>query len=421
MTVTFQNGSFFHPLYGWFDKEPDFNVGKNRSGLIHEPIGEDMAISLDDLPVQFAESLKELIARFNESAQKHKALQEAGLIVPQTEPDLSSYMDKRVIGTGGYYFEYDGNTVTATVNANLSSRDPDKVNAMYQTHKQNIMDLKKVGYNDEAIKMLLAALDGKYRKAMSWANQWQSEFSKMRFMSAEHRQQYLDQLAQLDAWAEGIEQERLVNSTMFMDAWNNIEHKTNWTHPEEFWDPADTHIRNLDKIRDFSWDDSMSDIEKEARSLSVVFRVRGDQMIDYAKRYEEISGQIDAKLSNGEITDSDYERYRADLNTAFVKTYNLNIMGQAAAAGLSDEKAKELAMAFSEEYIRIREQTDPNDRNADKLANAALKSLAAQGWAGFSLYTSENRAKADINDPWYAMMDEDALYWGKLPQPYDKW
>jgi hypothetical protein len=144
-------------------------------------------------------------------------------------------------------------------------------------------------------------------------------------------------------------------------------------------------------------------------------------MIDYARRYEEMSDELVSKLRSGEISESDYERYRADLNTAFVKTYNLNIMGQATAAGLSDEKARELAIAFSEAYIKIREQTAPGERNADKLANAALKAIAAQGWPEFSLYTSANRATVDHDDPWYKMMDEGALYWFKLPQPYYKW
>gem|GEM_PF-3728853 len=28
MTVSFQNGQFFHPFYGWFDKEPDLQYSQ---------------------------------------------------------------------------------------------------------------------------------------------------------------------------------------------------------------------------------------------------------------------------------------------------------------------------------------------------------------------------------------------------------
>ena len=185
------------------------------------------------------------------------------------------------------------------------------------------------------------------------------------------------------------------------------------------WDPADTHIRDINRfIPDYSKNTTMSDIEKEARSLSIVFRVRGDQTIDYARRYEELMGQLDSKLSSGEISAEHYDRYRADLDTAFIKTHNLNIKGQAMAAGLSENKATELAEAFSTEYIKIREQTDPSERNADRTATAVLQKLATQGWPSFSLYTSENRAAAAADDPWYAMMSEDALYWRSNPQQY---
>ena len=420
MTVTFQSGQFFHPIYGWFDKEPDFKVSNNRSGMISEPIGEDIAISLDDLPVQFAESLKELIARLNDRSQRYAELLEAGLIDPpkNTDPpantDLSYYMDTRTVGAGYYIFEYKGNSVTAKVNETFSIYDTDKLNKQYETHMQNIMDLKKVGYNDEAIKMLLAALDEEYRKAQNTIYKYWSQFSNMKFASEELAIKFFNGLLEMNAWAEANEPSKVAFSA------EDIERIRNSAKDPNSWLPDDYHIRDLDKIRDFSWDDSMSDIEKEARSLSIVFRVRGDQMVDYARRYEEISGQLDDKLSNGEISDSDYDRYVSDLNTAFIKTYNLNITGQAMAAGLSEEKAVELARSFSEEYIKIRAQTDPGERDADKMANAALQNIAAQGWPAFSLYSSDNRATVAADDPWYAMMSEDVLYWWKV-QPYPNW
>ena len=482
----FQQGQFFHPIYGWFDKEPDFQR-KNNRGMITEPIGEDLAINLDDLPVQFADSLMNLIERFKERARHYEEMMEAGLInpptVPPPEPDLSCYMDKSRIGTSDYYFEYNGNTVTAKVNVGLSAYDPVDMYSRYEKHRQNIMDMQKLGYNDEAIKMLIAALDEQLRKshssllhtqlwglsygqqsqsmakAIALANEYLSvrgsggsvagdlniaasnlqkrgELSssfrvdyKMKFVDKELEKRFYESLAQMNAWAEERERERIRKDSAFKELWNQMQ--KNGDVSLSPWDGSETHIRDLSyselhemtgisKIRDFSWDDSMSDREKEARSLSIVFRVRGDQMIDYARRYEELSGELDDKLSNGEISEPDYGRYVADLNTAFVKTYNLNIMGQAMAAGLSEEKATELAMAFSEEYIKIREQTDPNERNADKIASAALQKITTQGWPAFSLYSSEDRAMAD-DDPWYAMLSEDTLYWAKMPKPYANW
>ena len=78
-------------------------------------------------------------------------------------------------------------------------------------------------------------------------------------------------------------------------------------------------------------------------------------------------------------------------------------------------------MAFSEEYIKIRNETNPNEIDANKIANNALQKFELQGWPSFSLYSSENRAMVSSDDPWYAMMSEDALYWQNVPQPYEHW
>jgi len=487
MTITFSPGQFFHPIYGWFDKEPELNTGKNRSGMILEPIGEEHALKPGDPLYDLMNSsaiFDRFAMQFKNNPEQRAPSFDPDLAYIYEPKDLSYYLDGQNKGTGAYNFIYKDNTMTAKIddNAFAGLNTAEDVIKRYEQHRQSILDLKKSGYNNEAINMLLKALDEEFVNARFFSLETQladagktygeireatkqffqeylrlrggggttsglitiagnnlknkgvlpqkvdpsyssSSTNGMRFLSKAHEQDYLAFLARTDAigkaYTDELERQENAKNNLLKNAVAQMKANGSWE--AKYWDASETHIRNIDRIVDFSNNATMSDVEKEARSLSVVFRVRGDQMIDYARRYEEMSGELDIKLKNGDITQEHYDRYRADLNTAFIKTYNLDIMGQATAAGLSDEKAKELAIAFSEEYIKIHEQTAPGERNADKIANAALKKLAAQGWPEFSLYTSENRAKVDKNDPWYAMMDEDALYWHKLPQPYENW
>jgi len=487
MTVTFSPGQFFHPIYGWFDKEPDFKTGNNRSGLIMEPIGEEHMLKPGDPLYELLNSsaiFDRFAVQFKNNPEQLAPSYDPDLAYIYEPRDLSYYLDGQNKGTGQYNFIYTGNTVTAKIADNpfAGLNTAEELITRYEQHRQNILDLKKSGYNDEAVNMLLKALDDEFVNARFFGLETQladagktygeireatkqffqeylrlrgsgdsiqglitiagnnlknkgilppkadpsyssSSTNGMRFLSKAHEQDYLAFIARTDAigkaYTDELERQENAKNNLLKDALAQMKANGSWE--AKYWAPTETHIRNIDKIVDFSNNATMSDVEKEARSLSIVFRVKGDQMIDYARRYEEMSGELDTKLQNGEITQEHYDRYRTDLNTAFIKTYNLNIMGQATAAGLSDEKAKELAIAFSEEYIKIHEKTDPSERDPDKIANAALKKIAAQGWPEFSLYTSENRAKVDINDPWYAMMDEDALYWQKTPQPYPQW
>ena len=463
MTVTFQNGQFFHPYYGWFDKEPDLPDYSYRSGLVNEKIGEEHRITLDHPlydTINNSSGMKALIERMEVNAEQRAANVDPAYVYEQR--DLSYYLDGQTKFAGSYSFVYKDNTVTATVDFM-----PDRTNntadtiASYEKERQNILDLKKLGFHDDAVNMLLKALDeafvnvhdaglslqlGEYSKSPSQVQTTMKAFFLEYLRVRMGAEQMLIQTAmtlaannlinkgQMDYRVNvNIKDPRTLHTPQYLldqldAAW--AVSPANIPKPEPLkldpnkqssvtWDPSETHIRDLNRwIPDYSKNEAMSDIEREARTSSIIFRVRGDQMIDYARRYEEISGELDRRLSSGEISASDYDVYRADLNTAFIKTHNLNIKGQAMAAGLSENKATELAIAFSEEYIKIREQTALNERSADKIANAALQKLASQGWPQFSLYTSENRAAVSANDPWYAMMSEDALYWRNAPQQY---
>ena len=483
MTITFSPGQFFHPYYGWFDKEPDLTNSLYRSGLVNEKIGPEHLITPDHPQYEVFQALTQAIIQHapdSKMAQRLAEYDPATAVFEQTpeqpsdavyeQRDLSYYLDGTTKFAGSYKFEYKDNTVAAEIYFNPLGTDPLDVVAHYEEHRANIIGLRKQGFHDDTINMLLKALEDAFVNARSGGLELQisnydtkTSFDQVREITKALFQEYLrvrvsvdymqsalniagsslinkgilnakanvitsdsrkigqpqwmiDAIDQLDATAAAMGQTRAALSSQFP----KLVLDPNMPPPS--WDPSDTHIRDINRvIPDYSKNTAMSDIEKEARSLSIVFRVRGDQMIDYARRYEEIIGQLDSKLSKGEISADDYDLYRADLDTVFIKTHNLNIKGQAMAAGLSEEKSTELAIAFSEEYIKLRNQAASGDISADKIANTALQKLSSQGWPSFSLYSSENRATVSGNDPWYAMMAEDALYWQKKPQPFEFW
>jgi len=511
MNITFSQGQFFHPYYGWFDKEPDLPNYAHKSGLVTEKIGPEHFITPDHPLYEITQKINESIIRdMPNSKMAQSLLAERNNPSPpptfqespsyEYEPkDLSYYLDGQTKFAGSYQFVYEGNTMTAKVDFQPRGTDPIDVVSHYEEHRANIQSLKKQGFHDDTINMLMQALDNAFVNTQSGGfegrllhfdrslspNQLKAvtkafyeEYLRVRdgagpmknAMTAAgntlkrqglfdaqfdvttpdvRSQKELAMQAELDALAAASPewQKNMANLASFKNITTVSNPKTvppsswdpsqsAWWNPsathlsntdsgantvQATWDPADTHIRSLNRYVDYSKNTTMSDLEKEARSLSIVFRVRGDQMIDYVRRYEEIMGQLDSKLSSGEISAEHYDRYRADLDTAFIKTHNLNIKGQAMAAGLSENKATALAEAFSTEYIKIREQTAPGERDADKMSGQALQKLAKDGWPAFSLYSSENRAAVSSSDPWYAMMAEDALYWRDKPQPYEHW
>ena len=476
MTTTFASGQFFHPYYGWFDKEPDLPNYNIRSGLVNEKIGPEHLITPDHPKYETFLALRQAIIEQTPDSRMAQILAQndpAAAVYEEPpayvyEPaDLSYYLDGKTKFAGSYSFEYKGNTVTAVVNFNPDGYNPVDIVRHYEEHRASILDLKKQGFHDDAVNMLLKALDDAFINARSGGLEIQitnfdnynatTSYDKLRDITKALFQEYLRvrggadsiqialtiagnslvnrgllnakvNVSASDSRKVGQSQETIASIDRLDAAWAaspaNIPKPAPLVLPPSDsakWDEvySSTHIRDLDRyIPDYSKNPNMSDTEIEARSSSIIFRVRGNQMIDYARRYEEISTELDKRLSNGEISASDRDRYNTDLNSAFTKTYNLNIIGQAMAAGLSENKATELAIAFSEEYIKIREQTAPNERNADKIAHTALQKLAAQGWPSFSLYTSENRATVAADDPWYAMMAENTLYWRSNPETY---
>ncbi len=455
----------------------------HRSGLVNEKIGAEHFISPDHQLYNVAQKVTQTIidqSPNSKMAQKLAEYDPATAVFEESpayvyeQRDLSYYLDGTTKLAGSYAFVYEGNTMSVKFDfGRPAGNDPIDAVALYEEHRANIQSLKKQGFHEDTINMLMDAvneafvnmqcsgLEGQlmtfnrgmsrdqakqvaksffeeYVRARNGAGSMESAMitagnvlksrglmdARVDVTTSDSRkvgssQREIDAIDELDAYvaASPEHQKRMAEMAAFkpLDV-NAIKDTTTW-------DPSETHMQNIDYLNrlDYSKNTTMSDIEKEARSLSIVFRVRGDQMIDYAKRYEEIMGQLDSKLSSGEISSEHYDRYRTDLDTAFIKTHNLNIKGQAEAAGLSEKKATELAEAFSKEYIKLRGQANPDEIDAAKIASAAIKNLAAQGWPEFSLYSSENRATVSGSDPWYAMMSEDALYWQSKPQPYAYW
>ncbi len=494
-TITFSQGQFFHPRYGWFDKEPDLPNYAHRSGLVTEKIGPEHLITPDHHLYDATQKIKQtIIEQLPDSqmalrwaaengdtaaAERIAAIYDSAANTESPayvyEPrDLSYFLDGTTKFAGQYKFIYEGNTMTAQIDyGRPAGNDPIDAVSHYEEHRANIQNLKKQGFHDDTVKMLMDVLDEQFigtlcrglegqlqhfrpgmssdqakavtklffeeylrvrnrvssmKNAMLAAgNALKSQGlmdSRVDVITSDSRkvgqsQKEIDAINELDAYvaASPEHQKRMAE----MAAFTPLKLDPNASEPS--WDPSETHIRNIDYLNglDYSKNTTMSDTEKEARSLSIVFRVRGDQMIDYARRYEELMGQLDSKLGGGEISAEHYDRYRADLDTAFIKTHNLNIKGQATAAGLSEKKATELAEEFSKAYIELRSQTDPGEIEADKIATAALREITTQGWPEFSLYSAENRAAVSDDDPWYAMMSEDALYWKSKPQPYEYW
>jgi hypothetical protein len=489
MTITFSPGQYFHPVYGWMNEAPQFNNKTNRNTIV-ETLGDDDRLKPGDALYDLLNGNSkwdEFVKQMESSSAQKTADPDPAYIYEKK--DLSYFMDGYFKSAGAYSFEYKGNTVTANVNFNDSSIKSYDPFERYEQHRASILGLSTQGYNNEAIGMLLNALNKEFLNSQrmniinalgTYSGYIGSQADeKMRAINSEYLRIRSDGCNSEETLKQAVQNLKdngvlnrnfklyddesdpyVVNGQRYHtlelaqkvrdrnkvaeakwaainaeEAARNAPLRVGVTKadndysidPSEIFDPfnmsnpATSHIRDIDSMKDYSSNTSISDIEKEARSLSVVFRVRGDTMVDYAKRYEELSNEIDSKFRNGQISQAHYDRYRADLNTAFIKTFNLNIIGQAQAAGLSEAKAKELAAAFSEEYIKLHDQTTPEERNADKMANEVLKKLASQGWPEFSLYSIENRATVADDDPWYKMLSEDALYYMNKPQPYENW
>lgn len=116
---------------------------------------------------------------------------------------------------------------------------------------------------------------------------------------------------------------------------------------------------------------------------SVDFKVSGDSasIADYAARYEKIAADIDSR----EFTDEQAGILHTDLDKEFLRVGNEALIAQATQAGLSAETAQKLSADFSQEYLRLRRETDSAD--SASLAAKALQKLAADGWPTFSLTT----------------------------------
>ena len=165
MTVTFSQGQFFHPYYGWFDKEPDLPNYAHRSGLVTEKIGPEHMITPDHPLYEISQKINQSIIRdMPNSKMAQRLLEEQNN--PTTAPavyeespaavyeprDLSYYLDGQTKFAGSYQFIYEGNTMAAKVDFMSYGTDPINVVAHYEEHRANIQSLKKQGFHDDTIK-----------------------------------------------------------------------------------------------------------------------------------------------------------------------------------------------------------------------------------------------------------------------------
>ena len=464
MTITFNGNQYFHPVYGWIDKDRPDLVRQNAP--IALPAGNLRALTQDNVNEVLGQDIDlEALVKMMAEVTAENALNS----ITKGEMMPNDYYEKNISvhpykGVQGYQFNYSGNALTVRIEDSLVRNSPIDIFRDYEQHRQNIEDLKRHGYNDEAISMLLNELDSKLLKASSagLATQlWGKGFSDRAISSIFQQlaREYLslrnsgvnyERTAEMAVnnlekrgvlpkgidvyWGKHGEIGRLqesINKKMAaieapykaaLDSFQPIA--SAWVSQSQGFkfDIAQTHILSLQASQLNDWNSAnISDEEKEARNNSIIFRVRGTALADYGKRYEEISSELDKRLRDGEISAADYSIYSADLDKAFINTQNLNIVGQAMSAGLSEEKADELARGFSIEYINIRNQLSSNDIDSEKIANMALLKISSNGWPAFSLYSTENRATAKADDPWYAIMAENALYYANqiTPQWYN--
>ena len=152
MTVTFSPGQFFHPYYGWFDKEPDLPNYTYRSGLINEKIGPEHLVTPDHPLFNEIQLLNQAIIQQAPDSKLAKRLADYD---PYTavfeespsaiyEPgDLSYYLDGTTKLAGSYRFVYINNTVTAEIDFRPSGYNPIDIVAHYEEHRAKILSLKQ--------------------------------------------------------------------------------------------------------------------------------------------------------------------------------------------------------------------------------------------------------------------------------------
>ena len=464
LTITFNGNQYFHPIYGWIDKDrPDLDRLNAPNAL---PAGNLKALTQDNVADILGHDIDlEALVQMMAAAAAESSLNS----ITKGEMMPVDYYEKNIsvhpyMGVQGYQFNYSGNALTVRIEENLVRSSPIDIFRDYEKHRQNIQDLKRHGYNDEAIAMLEKELDNQLLEAVS--SGFYSQLSskgltdgKIADAFRQLVQEYLslrnsggnyERTAEMAVsnlikrgvlpenfdlyWGKHGEIGRLQESIDRKMAEREAPYKalqqaaqqqfaaiasSIQSQPQGFkFDIAQTHILSFRAQELNDWNSlDISDEEKEARNNSIIFRVRGTQLADYGKRYEEISSELDKRLSDGEISAEDHAIYRADLDKAFINTQNLNVAGQAMAAGLSEEKAAELARSFSIEYINIRNQMADDEIDSEKIANMALQKIASNGWPEFSLYSTENRASARADDPWYAIMAENALYYANQVTP----
>ena len=159
MTVTFQSGMYFDPMYGWRSEKPI--IKKEEDTLPTVAIDESMAYIVDDHLQEVIDRLKAAMDAQREiRKEQYQAMLSDGnsTIVPD---DISYSMDKMVYGDVKNTISFDGNKMTVNVNLRRSYYILNTL-SNYEEHRKNILNLKNNGYCDDAINMLLKELDNQF-------------------------------------------------------------------------------------------------------------------------------------------------------------------------------------------------------------------------------------------------------------------
>lgn len=159
VTVTFQSGMYFDPMYGWRTERPA--LIKQEDLLPKKEIDESMAYIIDDQLQKVIDRLKATMEAQREIRNSQYQAMTADNRAAKASDDISYLMNKQAYGDVKNHFSFDENKMSVTVNLRRSYFITNSLNN-YEEHRKSIQNLGKYGFCDAAIEMFLDELDKEF-------------------------------------------------------------------------------------------------------------------------------------------------------------------------------------------------------------------------------------------------------------------
>jgi hypothetical protein len=159
MTVTFQSGMYFDPMYGWRTDKPVLQ--KQEEALPVKEIDDSMAYVIDDQLQKVIDRLRVTMDAQREIRNAQHQEMVTGSNTSKASEDISYFMDQQAYGDVKSYIAFDGNKMSVTVNLRHSYYITNSL-SNYEEHRKSIENLGKYGFCDEAISMFLDELDKEF-------------------------------------------------------------------------------------------------------------------------------------------------------------------------------------------------------------------------------------------------------------------